>query len=197
MHRHYHRKFCIFSAHLSIVNKVSTVLNLKSCNPHHQRHDPSRDVRTTGGARAPAQDYLALILAYYLLHWMLWGGWIDDFIMYIHAFDKKSKFSLAGSLVKLIYSLVTCVNQKNSKTRRILMIELAETRKEFSAAPFAMEQIKKLRCTSPPFLLLKSDYWKGVLVGECGLWSTAKPSQNKERKAKKRKTRNRREENSM
>lgn len=143
MHRHYHRKFCIFSAHLSIVNKVSTVLNLKSCNPHHQRHDPSRHVRTTGGARAPAQDHLAPISAHYLLHWMLWRGWIDDFIMYIHAFDKKSKFSLAGSLVKLIYSLVTCVNQKNSKTCGILMIELAETRKGFSAAPFAMEQIKK------------------------------------------------------
>lgn len=78
--------------------------------------------------------------------------------MYIHAFDKKSKFSVAGSLVKLIYSLVTCVNQNNSKTCGILMIELAETRKGFSAAPFAMKQIKKLRCTSPPFLLLKSDY---------------------------------------
>ena len=38
----------------------------------------------------------------------------------------------------------------------------------------------------------KAVYWAGVVVGVCSLWSTAQPSQNKKRKAKRQNTRNRR-----
>lgn len=86
----------------SIVNKVLAVLNRDYCKPHHRRHVPSRHVRKTGGARVPTQDHLALIPAHESLHWMLWGGWIDNFTMYIQVFDKKIIFILVGSLAKLI-----------------------------------------------------------------------------------------------
>lgn len=160
-----------FSAPLSNVNKVSIVLNRKYCNPHHQRQEPSRQVRTTGWARAPAQDHLAPVSDHYPLHWMLWGGWIDVFTMYIHVFDKKSNWFYVGNLVKLIILFVNCVDLQNSKTCGILMIEIAETRKRFSAPSFAMEQIMKLTicgyrsfCTSwlPPFLYPQSNYLSNI-----------------------------------
>lgn len=104
----------------SIVNKVLTVLNREYCKPHNRRHVPSRHVRKTGGARAPTQDHLAPIPAHESLHWMLWGGWIDNFTMYIHVFDKIKLFFLLGSLAKLICFLChlrvseACKNTRNS-----------------------------------------------------------------------------------
>ncbi len=44
------------------------------------------------------------------------------------------------------------------------------------------------------FWRLSFTYLKGVVMLVCALWSVAEPSQNKKRKARERKTRNRREE---
>lgn len=52
----------------SLVNKDSTILNREYCKAHHQRHKPSRQVETTGGARVSIQDHLASTSDYCLIH---------------------------------------------------------------------------------------------------------------------------------